>query len=61
MTQPKTHCAGNGCPSKTNCQRFTAPRDQDSVPAALYVRREAGCSACDMYDPVNVMTTFKID
>ena len=57
----KTRCAGTGCPSKANCHRFTMPRDSESVPAALYVRREAGASACDLFLPVNPVTTFRED
>ena len=57
----KTRCAGTGCPSKTNCHRFTMPRNEEATPAALYVRREAGASACDLYLPVNPVTTFRED
>lgn len=57
----KTRCAGNDCPSKTNCHRFTMPRNEEATPAALYVRREAGDSACDLYAPVNPVTTFQED
>jgi hypothetical protein len=61
MNQPKTICAqrSNNCPSKKNCQRFTTARNGESIEAALYVRREAGSTACDMYEPVKVLTTFK--
>ena len=59
MNQQKTTCAGNNCPSKSNCHRFTMPRNEESVAAALYVRREAGDSACDMFAPVNAVSTFK--
>jgi hypothetical protein len=55
----KTRYAGTGCPSKTNCHRFTMPRNEEATPAALYVRREAGDSACDLYAPVNPVTTFR--
>jgi hypothetical protein len=63
MKQQNTICAkrGNTCHSKTNCKRFTAPRDTESMEAALYVRRGAGDSACDMYQPINVVTTFKVE
>lgn len=62
MNQPKTLCAkqGNTCHSKKNCKRFTAPRNEEFIEAALYVRREAGSTACDMYEPVKVLTTFKV-
>lgn len=59
MSQPKTTCSGNNCPSKSNCHRYTMPRDAESVPAALYLRREAGDSACDLFLPINPVTTFK--
>ena len=57
----KTRCAGNDCPSKTNCHSFTLPRNEEATPAALYVRREAGDSACDLYAPGNPVTTFQED
>lgn len=61
ITTNKTHCAGNGCPSKNNCHNHTVPRDHDYIDAALYVRREAGANACDMFDPVKPVTTFLED
>lgn len=61
MPNDKARCPGNNCPSKRNCHRFTAPRDQDYVEAALYIRREAGASACDCYLPVKPVTTFRED
>ena len=40
---------------------FTMPRNEEATPAALYVRREAGDSACDLYAPANPVTTFQED
>lgn len=55
-----TLCArqGNTCPSKNNCRRHTGLRNIETTEAALYVRREAGDTACDMYMPIVVVTTF---
>ncbi len=52
-------CEGQKCPSANNCRRFVERKSQESVPAALWVRREAGASACDMYLPITVVSTFK--
>jgi hypothetical protein len=61
MTTTNTRCArlGNNCPSKRNCHRHEDPRDIEFTDAALYVRREAGASACDMVSFINQVTTFK--
>lgn len=61
--QPITgaRCEGGNCPSKKNCRRFTERKAvMNSVPAAaLWLRREAGASACDMVMFVTTVTTFK--
>lgn len=56
----ETLCArqGNTCPSKNNCRRFAEVRGHEYTLAALYVRREPGSTACDMYLPIVVITTF---
>ena len=36
-----------------------ASSEAEAVPAALWIRREAGTSACDMYQPINAVSTFK--
>lgn len=60
MKSAFTTCEGGNCPSKTNCRRFTERKSQkESIAAALWVRREAGSSACDMVDFVDQVTTFK--
>ena len=51
-------CEGNNCPSKNNCRRYTERNSHESVPAVLWIRREAGTSACDMYLPIEVVSTF---
>ena len=50
---------GSKCPSKDNCSRHTERNRYEAVPAALWIRREAGASACDMYQPINSVSTFK--
>ena len=52
-------CEGSKCPSKDNCIRHTERNLYEAVPAALWARREAGASACDMYFPVASVSTFK--
>lgn len=52
-------CDGGNCPSKKNCQRYTAPRPMEFNRAALWLRREAGANACDMVAWANPVTTFK--
>lgn len=61
MTLPinAARCDGGNCPSKKNCQRYTAPRSEDFTRAALWLRREAGASACDMVIFVEPVTTFR--
>lgn len=62
MTLPDyaTRCDGQQCPSRNNCKRYTERNDKDYVTwAALWARREAGSSACDMLIPIEVVTTFK--
>lgn len=61
MNQPFATCEGRNCPSKTNCRRFTERSTVEAVPAALWIRREAGASACDMYLPIEVVSTFQSD
>lgn len=53
-----TNCLGTNCPSKNNCKRFV-DREEHSIPAAIHARREAGASACDMYLPIKVLSTFE--
>lgn len=55
--QIKTRCEGKNCPSKNNCLRFL-DKNPETIAAALWIRREAGTSACDMYRPINVVSTF---
>ena len=52
-------CEGNNCPSKDNCRRHKERNSADSVPAALWVRREPGDSACDMVIFIEPVSTFK--
>lgn len=55
-----TICDGGNCPSKTNCKRYTERKcHPETMPAALWVRREAGANACDMVSWVKAVTTFK--
>jgi hypothetical protein len=53
-------CDGGNCQSKKNCRRYTERKTNSDyiVNAALWVRRDAGASACDMYRPVEVVSTF---
>jgi hypothetical protein len=48
----------NTCPSKRNCQRHESERGMEFSAASLNSRREAGATACDMYMPIKVVTTF---
>ena len=57
MKNNLTKCEGNNCPSKKNCKRYVE-RDTFTIPAALYVRRGPGDSACDMYSPIKIVSTF---
>ena len=59
MTPIFSTCEGSKCPSKDNCRRHTDRKNTDAVPAALWIRREAGSSACDLYLPIDTTTTFK--
>lgn len=61
MTQQFTRCDGGTCPSKNNCRRYTERKTKGDyiINAALWARREAGTSACDMYLPINAVSTFK--
>lgn len=59
MSSVFSTCEGSKCPSKTNCRRYTERNSHESVAAALWLRREAGTSACDMYLPIEVVSTFK--
>ena len=52
-------CAGTACPSATNCKRCVDKSMEGALVAAFHVRREAGDSACRMYLPVKLVTTFK--
>lgn len=61
MSSVFSTCEGSKCPSKANCRRHTERNYHESIPAALWVRREAGASACDMYVPVEVVSTFKTE
>ena len=59
MNQIFSTCEGSKCPSKDNCIRHTERNRYEAVPAALWIRREAGSSACDLYHPINTVSTFK--
>jgi hypothetical protein len=63
MTLPAdtARCEGGNCPSRFNCLRFTERKsDMERVTyAALYVRREAGASACDLVIWASPVSTFK--
>ena len=59
MTPIFSTCEGIKCSSKDNCRRHTERNRYEAVPAALWIRREAGASACDMYLPVASVSTFK--
>ena len=59
MTPIFSTCEGIKCSSKDNCRRHTERNRYEAVPAALWIRREAGTSACDMYQPINAVSTFK--
>ena len=59
MNQIFSTCEGSKCPSKDNCRRHIDRNRYEAVPAALWIRREAGASACDMYLPVASVSTFK--
>lgn len=54
-------CDGGQCPSRMNCRRYTERhvKGEHITQAALWARREAGSSACDMWIPVRIVTTFK--
>lgn len=58
MNPPFSTCEGSKCPSQKNCRRHVERNIHESVPAALWIRRDPGASACDMYMPINVMSTF---
>lgn len=52
MSQSKKRCAGLGCPSMKHCNRYCtdAVGGADDIEyAALWVRREAGATACDQF------------
>lgn len=51
-------CKGYLCPSKTNCKR-ASDSNRNRTFAAFHNRREAGDSACVMYLPIKVVSTFK--
>ena len=61
MTQQFTRCDGGTCPSKNNCQRYTERKVNGDyiINAALWARREAGASACDMVMWIKPASTFK--
>lgn len=59
MSAQFSTCEGSKCPSKNNCRRFTERNRHESIAAALWLRREAGTSACDMYLPIEVVSTFR--
>ena len=40
-------------------ENYMLASSEEATQAALYVRREAGDSACDLYLPVNPVTTFQ--
>lgn len=62
MTLPYNvaRCDGGSCPSKRNCLRYLERKTNNEyvVNAALWIRREAGASACDMVIFDNVVSTF---
>lgn len=49
----------NRCPSRQNCRLYTASRSLGIPNASLNHRREPGSSACDLFLPITVITTFK--
>lgn len=53
-------CDGGNCPSKRNCKRYLERKSKGDyvVNAALWLRREAGASACDMVIFDKPVTTF---
>lgn len=55
-TEPR--CSGARCPSAMNCRRYTE-RATGGEYAALYARRHAGDTACDMYSPIVPASTFE--
>jgi len=59
MTLPNdiARCGGYRCPSRHQCKRHTATREQresDTLTpyAAFWARREAGASACESFLPL---------
>jgi len=61
MTPQFSTCDGGKCQSMKNCRRYTERNSHESVAAALWLRREAGTSACDMYPPIEVVSTFNAE
>lgn len=62
LSYNKARCSGQQCPSANNCRRYTerhVPKGVIASFAALYLRREAGDSACDQFIPVEVVSTFE--
>jgi hypothetical protein len=61
LPEDVARCDGGNCPSKKNCRRYTerSVKGDYVVNAALWLRREAGDSACDMVIWVEPVTTFK--
>ena len=53
-------CDGGTCPSQRNCKRYLERKSKGDyvVNAALWLRREAGASACDMVIFDKPVTTF---
>lgn len=57
-----TTCEGGNCPSKKNCRRYTERKQhKETIAAALWIRRDAGASACNMVEWTKPVTTFKED
>lgn len=63
MPQPNDEllCAGNRCPSATNCKRYAdrATKTGHIQYAAFWARRDPGSDSCDSMRPVKIMSTYK--
>ena len=52
-------CDGGNCPSQRNCKRYLQRQMTDGCfKAALWLRREAGASACDLVIWDKPVTTY---
>lgn len=52
-------CSGEKCPSANNCRRCVDKSMEGALVAAFHIRREPGDSACRMFLPVTLVTTYK--